>query len=130
MQDRPTAAELLRAAREFCERDLLPALDGRRRFHVRVLANVLGILEREWEEEEDAVAAEWQRLRDLLGVSASTPASFAERRDQVRAWNAELGSRIRSGEMDGRFGEVLAALEETVGDKLRIANPRYSSDGA
>ena len=44
MQDRPTAAELLRAAREFCERELLGELKGRRQFHTRVLINVLSIL--------------------------------------------------------------------------------------
>ena len=54
MQDRPTAIELLKAAQEFCERDLQPNLTGRVRFHARVLQNVLGILEREWAGEEKA----------------------------------------------------------------------------
>src|SRR5438270_13383460 len=62
MQDRPTAAELLRAAREFCERELLGELKGRRQFHTRVLINVLSILEREWDGEDDALRAEWKRL--------------------------------------------------------------------
>jgi hypothetical protein len=47
MQDRPTALELLRAVREFLEADVLPSLEGRRRFHGLVAANVLGIVERE-----------------------------------------------------------------------------------
>lgn len=128
MQDRPTAPELLRAAREFCERDLLPELTGRRRFHTRVLINVLGILEREWEQEEQALRSEWERLRALLASGASPPGSFGELADQVRAWNAELGSRIRSGEMDDRWDETLAALKETVAEKLAIANPGYSAE--
>jgi hypothetical protein len=60
--------ELVRsAAREFCERDLLPELKGRRQFHTRVLMNVLAILEREWEGEEQALRDEWRRLDALLG---------------------------------------------------------------
>lgn len=126
MQDRPTAQELLRAAREFCERDLLPELSGRRWFHTRVLMNVLGILEREWDGEERAIRAEWERLRDLLGEANEPPASLAAIRDEVRTRNAELGSRIRSGAMDDRWEGTMEALRATVAEKLAIANPGYS----
>jgi len=122
MQDRPTAAELLRAAREFCERDLLPELKGRRQFHTRVLINVLSILEREWEGEDTALRAEWQRLLTLLGP-ADPPEDVA---GAVRERNAELSSKIRSGDLDDRWDEVLALLRETIADKIAIANPRYS----
>ena len=47
MQDRPTALELLAAVRSFLEDDLVTVLEGRRRFHALVAANVLGIVERE-----------------------------------------------------------------------------------
>ena len=128
MQDRPTAAELLRAARDFCERDLLPELTGRRRFHTRVLINVLSILEREWEGEPDALRAEWRRLNALLG-DAGEPDQLG---DAVRERNKELSARIRAGELDDRWDEMLALLRETVAEKLAIANPRYagSSGGA
>jgi hypothetical protein len=126
MQDRPTAAELLRAARDFCERDLMPELTGRRRFHTRVLINVLSILEREWEGEHDALRAEWERLAILLG-----PAGEPERLSEaVRERNTELSARIRSGELDDRWDETVALLRETVAQKLAIANPRYASGGA
>jgi hypothetical protein len=144
MQDRPTAVELLRAAREFCERDLLPELTGRRRFHTRVLANVLGILEREWEGEEDALRAEWQRLDTLLAprmersdslreaersdsLRADSPETAHALGDAVRERNKELSARIRSGGMDDRWEELLTALRETTAEKLAIANPGYSA---
>lgn len=126
MQDRPTAGELLRAARDFCERDLMPELTGRLRFHTRVLVNVLGILEREWEGEEDAVRAEWERLRVLLGSDAENAPTFKEASAQVREWNADLGARIRSGDMGDRWEELLSALRQTVAEKLAIASPRHS----
>jgi hypothetical protein len=126
MQDRPTAVELLRAARDFCERDLIPELTGRRRFHTRVLANVLGILEREWQGEEDALRAEWQRLDALLGVE-SAPETAHGLADAVRERNKELSARIRAGDMDDSWEELLTALRETTAEKLAIANPRYSA---
>lgn len=127
MQDRPTAEELLQTAREFCERDLIPNLQGRVQFHARVLRNVLGILEREWRQEEDALRAEWSRLAALLGESASPPATFRELAEQVRARNRELASRIRTGELDDKWDDVVAAVREAVAAKLAIANPRYSA---
>jgi hypothetical protein len=126
MQDRPTAIELLRAAQEFCEKDLQPALSGRVRFHARVLQNVLGILEREWAGEDAAVRAEWERLRDLLTKDGDQPADLGSLSDQVKAWNAELSMRVRDGAYDDRFDEVLESLRATVADKLAIANPRWA----
>lgn len=127
MQDRPTAIELLRAAQEFCERDLQPNLTGRVRFHARVLQNVLGILEREWAGEEQAVRDEWDRLRTLLSDDTDPPPTFEALKDEVAEWNRELGARIRAGGMDDRWDETVDAVYETVLAKLAIANPRYSA---
>lgn len=127
MQNRPTAAELLDAVAGWMEDELMPALDGRLRYHTRVAANVLRILEREWLHEEDAVHAEWERLEGLLGPHPDgRPDRFGELRDLVRERNRELCERIRGGELDDRWGETLEAVHETVADKLRIANPRYA----
>ena len=45
--EKPTVRELLEAVQKFLERDLLPELEGVRRFHARVAVNVLGIVQRE-----------------------------------------------------------------------------------
>ena len=48
MTDRPTAAELATAVREFLESEILPALDDHRlRFRTLVAMNALSIVERE-----------------------------------------------------------------------------------
>ena len=125
MQDRPTAIELLQSAQEFCERDLIPNLNGRVAFHARVLRNVLSILEREWELEEDAIRAEHARLRNLLDLK-ETPPTLAALRAAVSDANTELSDEIRSGHMDDRLDEIAAVLAETVREKLAIANPRYA----
>ena len=110
MQDRPTAIELLQAARDFCERELGPSLTGRMRFQVRVLQNILGTLEREWDQEEDALIAEWGRLKDVLGENGARPDTLKGLGSQVREWNVELAKRIRTGDLDDRSDELLAML--------------------
>jgi hypothetical protein len=127
MQDRPTASELLAAVRAFLEQDVVPAFDGRRRFHALVAANVLAVVERELAGEERQLLGEWRRLAALLGVRGDEPVRLELLRDGVRALDADLARRIRAGEADGGpFGEAVRRhLRATVVEKLRVANPRF-----
>jgi hypothetical protein len=126
MQDRPTAAELLAAVRAFLEQEVVPAFDGRRRFHALVAANVLAVVEREVAGEERQLLGEWRRLAALLGVRGDEPVRLELLRDGVRELDADLTRRIRAGEADdGPFGEAVRRhLRATVVEKLRVANPR------
>src|SRR5207302_6017650 len=73
MNDRPTAVELVAAARQYLERELIPTLsDARLRFQTLVAANVLSIVERELQTEEDHLLQERQWLAELLELK--TPA--------------------------------------------------------
>lgn len=114
MQDRPTAAELLEAIREFLEHDVMPSVEGRVHFHTRVAVNALGILERELQLGPELDAAERQRLAVLIGHDADLP-----------SLTAELARRIRDGSLDDRGDEVFAAVRESVRAKLLVANPDY-----
>ena len=66
-QDRPNAAELVAAVREFLERDVMPATDGRVQFHTRVAVNVLNVVERELKLGPDLAPGERARATALLG---------------------------------------------------------------
>jgi hypothetical protein len=128
MQDRPTGVELLTAVREFLEMEIVPTLEGRRRFHGLVAANVLAIVARELAGEETALVAEWWRLRDLLGVGETVPPGRLDGlRASVRELTQRLCERIRAGDADqGAFADVVHAhVRMTVVEKLRIANPKY-----
>src|SRR5262249_60444158 len=111
MQDRPTALELLAAVRGFLEEDLGPALEGRRRFHALVAANVLRILERELGGEEELLGRQWERLAALFGVDGSEkPQATSALRAAGRELETRLRERIRSGDADagGVAGRVPA----------------------
>jgi hypothetical protein len=102
VQDRPTAAELVQAVREFLERDVMTATEGRVQFHTRVAINALGMVERELQ--QGPVVDAFERERG------------AER---------ELAGRIRDGSLDGRLDEIRAQVRATVREKLLVANPGY-----
>jgi hypothetical protein len=106
--DIPTAAQLVEAVREFLERDVMAATEGRVQFHTRVAVNVLGMVERELAAGAAQAAAHAEGLAGL-GV-----------RDE-----AELAAAIRDGRLDDRMAEVTAFVRRTVTDKLQVANPKY-----
>ena len=125
MQDRPTCSELLQAVQQFLEIDVVPALEGPKKFHARVAANVLAIVRRELESEEVQLLAEWSRLDGLFGT-VPLPGQRDALREQLRQRTAELAERIRHGDADAGDWRraVLAHVRQTVVDKLAVANPR------
>jgi len=126
MQDRPTYAELLTAVQQFIENDVVPALEGPKKFHARVAANVLAIVSRELATEDAHLHAEWERLGALLHDPAPPPAERTALRVQLRERTETLCDRIRRGDADAGpwRAEVWRHVRQTVLDKLAVANPR------
>ena len=89
MQDRPTSIELLQAAADFVEREIVPITQGQKQFQSRVVANVMRIVAREIEIGEPLLRAEVERARDAAG-RAETASSYNERR-------ARGGAQIQRG---------------------------------
>jgi hypothetical protein len=108
MHDAPDAAGLVEAVREYLERDVMAATEGRVQFHARVAARVLAMVERELRIGGELEAAHEARL-----------AAFGLRTDE------DLALAIRDGSLDDRYDEVKAAVRASVVDKLVIANPTY-----
>jgi hypothetical protein len=123
MQDRPHAAELAQAVREFIETEVLPRIDDPRlRFRALVALNGLGILEREIALSAPLVRREVESLARLLGHADPLPDDPLELRRQAADLNLALVRRIRAGDApEGTLAHCLA----TVADKLRVASPRY-----
>jgi hypothetical protein len=102
MMDRPTVAELVEAVREFLERDVMAATEGRVQFHTRVAINALGIVQRELEHGPGSTTVEEERA---------------------------LAAEIRSGALDGRLHDVRQRVRASVREKLLVANPGYLREG-
>ena len=130
MQDRPSYDELLGAVERFLEQEIMPNAEGSRRFHARVSANVLRIVRRELEREEEQLAAEWAGLSALLGA-AEPPSGRSALREAIRDRTSELCERIQRGDADtGAFREaVLSHVGHTVHDKLLVTNPGWLGEG-
>jgi hypothetical protein len=125
MHDRPTATELLEAVRHFLESDVVPALEGPKKFHARVAANLMSIVAREWQLEDAQLRQEWQSLAAILGEAAAMPEGREALRTELRCRTERLCERIRGGEADAGAwrAQVLAHLRLVVRQKLEVASP-------
>lgn len=105
--DLPGAAGLLRAVGDFLG---VIVHDGEQRhgFHARVAANALRTARREALLGEQHARAHHQRLADLGCTD-----------------DAHLCRAIRDGSLDDRHEDVLAAVRDSVHDKLLVANPAH-----
>ena len=105
----PTSAELVESVREWIERDILPVTAGRDRFHARVAANVLAMVEREL---LVGAAQEIDHQKRLASLDVSS--------------DAELAAAIRDGSLDPRLDEIRDVLRADVAARLAVANPTYA----
>jgi hypothetical protein len=124
MQDRPTSDELLAAVEHFLDTEIVPKVPGARGFHARVAANAVRIVRRELALEEEHAAREWAGLDALLGRQPPPEGRYALR-EELRARNAALCERIRSGEADSGVPaqQVFSHVRATLRDKLAVSNP-------
>ena len=95
------------------------------RFRALVALNALGISEREMFADDVFVEAELKALRALLGAGAG-PLPEARAGKEAEAWalRKQLAARIREGQAPAGTG---AFLRMSVGNKLAIASPRFTS---
>ncbi len=106
---RPTAPELVEAVREWLQGPLSEGTEGQLRFHARVAANALAMVERELAVGPPQAEAHAARLASL-GCED----------------DAELALAIRNGDLDGRWEAVKTSVWCDVLDALAVADPGYA----
>jgi hypothetical protein len=126
MQDRPNAAELVRAVKEHLEAQVIPGLgDAKLRYQTLVAAHVLSVVERELELGERAVREELASLRALQGGAEPAGSTLAELEEEVRGRTRALSASIRRGDLEDR-ARVVDHVRRVVLAKLAIASPGYA----
>ena len=116
MQDDPSAIAILDAAIGHLRENVLPGLDPRAQFEMRVTLNALSLVRRTMALTPASDAAELARLKALLGEDGD-----------LATLNARLAERIRDGSFDASNAELMAHLLATSIEKLAVDQPSYSA---
>ena len=115
MHDRPTAAELVEAVREYLERDVMTQTEGRVQFHARVASNVLATVQRELELGPELESAHRARLVALFA-----------RTDDTETLERELAAALRDNTLSSQqLDEATDHIRATLHAKLSVSNPKY-----
>lgn len=114
---RPNIRELTAAVGEWLRDDAEPGLSGRRGYHAKVAANVLGIVRRELALGPELQAAEAERLRKLLDRDGT--------RDEL---NAQLCAAIANASLTPDANPALIEhFWATTAGNLAIDQPEYAT---
>ena len=121
--------------REYLERDVMPATEGRVAFHARVAVNVLGMVERELTLGPAQAEAEHGRLVALLGHDGTIRELTEELATGIRAGTHRPSPGRRHGVREGVGGgqarrrqpQLPCAAPEHRGDRVRIATWNVNS---
>lgn len=114
MQDEPNPEELLQAVASFLRSDILPQLEGGSAFQLRVAANALDLVRRQIMVPPEAIAAEHEQLRTLLGRDGG-----------LAELTAELAGRIADRSIDLEAPGLEAFLWSSTEAKLAVDQPHY-----
>lgn len=126
MYDRPSARELIEAARQHLETQIIPMARGTQHklyFQTLVAANVLRIVERELALGTQQRRDHWARLDAILGAQPLPPSDAAIDAG-LRERNQRFCAAIRAGDYD-RDAQVFAHLKAFASEQLAVANPRF-----
>lgn len=117
MQDRPTASELLKAIEHLLDDEVLEATTGPLRHRVRVAANLVRIVEREFSLGAQQEADEVELLTDLLGQT--------DRTNDPETLNTRFVERLRGDVTPDFERKARKVALEIVRGKLAIVKPGY-----
>jgi hypothetical protein len=115
MQDEPTPHEIMGAVAEFLRAVVAIEANPRTAFVARVAANALEMSRRQLALAPAAEAAEYERLRAILGQDGS-----------LAELNAEFAAQIASGALELGSPGVAEQLWDATLAKLAVDQPTYS----
>lgn len=130
MRTSPDARELLAISLKTFREELLPHIPPAQRYTALMIANALGIVEREMAGLDEAGHTMLGALALLYGEDADNSLSGEDLRERVHGLQHRLCIEIAAGDFDhdgqDTVGQdtLMECLEEIVEARLRIDNPK------
>ena len=122
----PPGHDLLASARVLLLDDLLPELPPEQERKIRMIADAMGIAERELRDSAKAASRELRLLAELYDEMPPPLLAPDDTAEHLRSMNARLVRDIRTGALDRhKAGRLRRVLLDQVLSRLRIASPVY-----
>ena len=130
MQDSPEAADLLDAIQDFLMKEVMPAVENDDGLAYKTLVswNMLGVVSREIRQNEPRQNAELERLSKVFPESMRESNTQAEKQNLLKELNQKLADKIREEKISIGNSAIWEHVNQSVREKLEIANPRFTKD--
>ena len=126
MLNPPLGHDLLASARTLLLDDLLPELPPEQDRKIRMIADAMGIAERELHGSAKAASRELRLLAELYDETPPALTAPDDVAEHLHSLNARLVRDIRTGALDRhKAGRLRRVLLDQVLSRLRIASPAY-----
>ena len=126
MLNPPPGHDLLASARALLIDDLLPELPPAQARKIRMIADAMGMAERELHDSAKAARRELRLLAELYDETPPPLLAADDMAEPLRSMNARLVRDIRTGALDRhKAGRLRRVLLDQVLSRLRIASPAY-----
>lgn len=114
----PRSVELIAAVNEFLEKEVMPQLDARTAFHMKVTTNVLNIVSRELAQGNDFNETTTELITSFLKLPSTN--------DDLEASYLALCQHIENTDTALDDPSLLSMLKQITLKRLAIDNPKYS----
>ncbi len=128
MFDKPNRSALLEVAQRTLREEILPALDGERKYAGLMVASAIATVIREIEGDRnhEPVRRVLDHFADLYGQD-NVHRAGVDGEERIKALNHHLVGDIRDGEFDeDPTGPVFALLMEQALQRLSLSNPKFA----
>lgn len=126
MQYKPSNEDLLEAIAEFLRKDILNLVKDNDELSYKTLIswNMLNVVIRDLEREEEKIILEIERLSELLNLPVEIPLTLKEKKQYVIKLNQKLCEFIKNNKIHKNH-PIWEHTKKTLIDNLSISNPRF-----
>lgn len=126
MQYKPSNQELLEAIAEFLRKDILTIVKDNDELSYKTLIswNMLNVVMRDLEREEEKLIQEIERLSELLNIPVEIPLTLKQKKQYVIHLNQKLCEIIKTQKIHKNH-PIWEHTKKTIIDNLSISNPRF-----
>ncbi len=127
MQYKPNSYEILEAISEFLRKDILNYIKSDEKLSYKTLVswNMINILMREIEQEEQILINEIRKLSELLNLTIEIPVSLKQKRERLIELLKILVKEIKEKKISSPKHPYWKFSKELLKSNLSISNPRY-----
>ncbi len=137
MQYRPDAKEILSTIQDLLMKEILPKLEDDELLSYKTLVswNMLGVISREFEKDEDLFLAEFESLQFVDKLSEGIKITKEEfsalpknaKIQKLKDLNQKLVETIRKDKVPDINSKIWLHVKQTLKNNLSISNPRFNT---